>query len=151
MYSECKECQSKRTSRWQAENPEKVRAQYLRRDKDYYKKLSPEAKKRIQLRNDHGITLEQYFSTLAAQDYTCAICGVKEPGGRGAFHVDHDHSTGRNRGMLCARCNLALGYFKDNPELMRKAAEYVEVWGRKNEERDRRADVAATSGQEVRV
>ena len=61
----------------------------------------------------------------------CAICGqvetaVSRTGRPKSISVDHDHDTGRIRGVLCDRCNLALGYLRDNPDLLRRAADYLE-------------------------
>jgi len=50
----------------------------------------------------------------------CVICGSEEP-----LVVDHDHKTGKVRGMLCNHCNRGLGHFRDDPELMEFAAQYV--------------------------
>ena len=80
---------------------------------------------------------ESYFRTtygMSRQDAldrfgdTCKICGCKdgEAGGRhGVLHIDHCHTTGRVRGMLCDRCNTGLGKFRDDPALLRKAADYL--------------------------
>lgn len=62
---------------------------------------------------------------LAAQNGVCAICGAEEAGGRGQFHADHDHATNTPRGVLCHRCNIALGHFRDNPEILQSAIEYL--------------------------
>lgn len=74
-----------------------------------------------------GLTLEQY-EALAAKG--CCICGAHPDGewtskrnGRLAF--DHDHEGGQFRGLLCEICNRGIGYFKDNPVLLLKAAEYL--------------------------
>lgn len=80
------------------------------------------------LRNKYGITLEEYDALLAVQGGGCAICGSTEPGGPKTskhFPVDHDHATGKIRGLLCNPCNKALGVFKDSPALLFKAIAYI--------------------------
>jgi len=62
---------------------------------------------------------------LTSQGGVCAICGAEEAGGRGQFHADHDHATATPRGVLCHRCNIALGHFRDNPEILQSAIEYL--------------------------
>ncbi|MGY1833365.1 endonuclease domain-containing protein [Geodermatophilus sp. SYSU D01180] len=58
----------------------------------------------------------------AKQSDMCALCGERRPG-----HIDHDHRTDLVRALLCERCNLALGLFRDDPSLLRAAADYVEL------------------------
>ena len=69
------------------------------------------------------ITLEQYEELLAEQEGGCAICG--RPPRRVSLHVDHDHGTGRVRGLLCFSCNAALGYFGDDGDRLVAAANYL--------------------------
>jgi hypothetical protein len=89
-----------------------------------------QANLRQRLRRLYGLTVEQYEAMLAAQDGRCVICGdPPDPNGIKAasrLHVDHDHTTGRNRDLLCCRCNQGIGYFKDDPGLFRAAAAYIE-------------------------
>lgn len=78
----------------------------------------------------YGITVEQYDAMLAEQGGVCALCG-KPPAMNGGpsgnrLHVDHDHETGRVRALLCSTCNISLGGFRDDPVLLRKAADYLE-------------------------
>lgn len=75
-----------------------------------------------------GMTLEEYEALFEKQDGLCAICGTSEPGGRFKSHlsVDHDHRTGRVRGLLCGPCNTALGLVKDDPARLRAAANYLD-------------------------
>jgi len=78
----------------------------------------------------YGITPDEYERKWEEQDGKCKICGqVAEPGGVRAaskLHADHDHATGKNRDLLCLRCNNGLGYFKDDPVLLRAAVAYIE-------------------------
>lgn len=73
----------------------------------------------------YGINEEQYFEMLAAQHHQCKICGkpVDQNGKR--FAVDHCHTTGKIRSLLCHNCNVGLGNFNDNIEIMMKAIEYL--------------------------
>jgi hypothetical protein len=71
----------------------------------------------------HGITLNEYNDMLAFQGGVCAICR----GTPNRFDVDHDHVSGRVRGLLCNPCNQGLGYFHDNTTAMRTAITYLET------------------------
>lgn len=62
-----------------------------------------------------------------SQGRRCKICGVGLE--YDSIHTDHDHSTGKVRGILCRNCNTALGKFKDDPALLRRAASYIETEG----------------------
>lgn len=73
----------------------------------------------------YGLTAEQYTELLRKQNERCAICGAKDAGGRGSWHVDHCHSSGKIRDLLCHTCNVALGNFKDDPRLLVRAVSYL--------------------------
>jgi hypothetical protein len=79
----------------------------------------------------YGITWRDFEAMLTAQGNACAICRVPHdpnaPARRGklGLHVDHDHKTGRVRGLLCNGCNRALGFVQDRPEVLRAAADYL--------------------------
>ncbi len=109
-----------RVQRWQRENAERLNATRRRR------RELPEVKRRERaghLMRKFGITLEQYEEMLAEQDGGCAICGRKP--GKISLHIDHDHETDRIRGLLCFRCNNALGDFGDNGDWLVAAANYL--------------------------
>lgn len=72
----------------------------------------------------YGIDRTEYGHMLTLQGGVCAICGETCVSGN-ALAVDHDHKTGEVRGLLCANCNRGLGLFKDDPERIRKAIEYL--------------------------
>lgn len=77
----------------------------------------------------YGLTEEQYDAMVVAQEGRCAICRCAEPGGNGGkhWHIDHDHATGRVRGVLCSECNTGLGKFKDDPNLLEAAVRYLTI------------------------
>jgi hypothetical protein len=84
------------------------------------------------LRRKYGITSEDYDQMLAEQGGGCALCGVKPEDltagrYRKFLHVDHDHKTGRNRGLLCPDHNLLLGRFGDDVAMFRRVVEYLEA------------------------
>lgn len=82
--------------------------------------------KNYRLQYRHGITLEQYHQMLEDQDHKCAICQrYPEDNPKNPWHVDHDHKTGKIRGILCHACNTALGNFKDDPETLGNALKYL--------------------------
>lgn len=84
---------------------------------------------RVYLRR-YGITLEAVTAMAVDQNYECSICDKKcafLAGNRSnAFVVDHCHTTGRIRGLICATCNRGLGLFYDDPELLMRAAKYLD-------------------------
>lgn len=109
-----------RLKRWQKANPDKVRV-YARRHN---------------LKKNYGITLEDYDAMLAEQGGVCALCRKDRKGegdtGRHAEYggrhmaIDHNHVTGKIRGILCHRCNRMLGHVKEDVEVFRRAIEYLE-------------------------
>lgn len=70
----------------------------------------------------YGLTAVQVDELVAAQGGLCAICRKRAPG-----HVDHDHETGRVRGVLCSGCNQGLGNFRDDTAALRAAIDYLET------------------------
>lgn len=70
-----------------------------------------------------GLTLEDFETMVESQGGACAICsGIPDQ-----LCVDHCHDTGKVRGLLCHRCNRGIGLLRDNPNILRKAATYVET------------------------
>jgi 5-methylcytosine-specific restriction endonuclease McrA len=85
-----------------------------------------EQKVRYGLKKRYGLTLEMYAALSESQDHRCAICRV--PGletKSKKLHVDHSHQTGKVRGLLCAKCNVALGVL-ENTALVEKGQVYLE-------------------------
>jgi hypothetical protein len=136
----CKDCDSAKKRKHYRENREKILARNViyhsinKDKKSAYNKLwraaNPRKKKNIALRRDFDITLEQYEGYLFEQNNKCKICQqpetVKTKDGKVKdLAVDHNHLTGKVRGLLCQSCNVALGLIKDNPDIAIKLSEYL--------------------------
>ncbi len=70
----------------------------------------------------YGLTKDKLDEMMKAQDNKCAVCGETS---QKALHIDHCHATGVVRGLLCNNCNTGIGFFRDNPELLKNAADYL--------------------------
>lgn len=101
-YAANKKKEMARVAAWQKANPEKVKAS--------------------RRRCLYGLSPEDFQLMLAAQKNACGIC--KETFSKPP-HIDHCHKTGEVRGLLCGRCNVALGGFRDSPEILDRAKKYL--------------------------
>lgn len=100
---------------WYARNPHKG-AEYRERRKDKVKWWWRESA--------YGVSKTDYMAMSDKQDGVCAICGSPPPEGW-LLCVDHDHSTGVFRGLLCKQCNLAIGNLRDSVDMAFNAAKYL--------------------------
>jgi hypothetical protein len=115
---------------WQKKNPDKkrdsqrrVRAKNIEKYREYNARWhrenranNPMRVRAMHLKSLYGITLEQYDEMLAKQEGHCAACPqTPEKEHHKVLHVDHNHVTGAVRGLLCGRCNTALGLMRENP------------------------------------
>lgn len=120
---------------------------YLKRQRLAHEKWlenNPDAKKKYKyvwdgLRHRYGMTIEDYDKLFSKQEGKCAIC--KEEFVKTKAHprlsVDHNHKTGFIRGLLCHRCNIGLGAFRDNEDYLYNASEYIEAAKKMELELDR--------------
>ena len=104
----CKKCEKKRRNKYKKFHKEKVSQQARQRDLKY----------------KYGLAQKQYEEMLRLQDYRCAICGRKFTKSNPAC-VDHNHKTKEVRGILCRKCNTAIGFLEDDPILAYKAFDYL--------------------------
>ena len=107
--SECKECIATKQK------------QYRLRTKDPIQSRKNWSR---QLKHRFGISVEEYEQMLVAQSGGCAICGCVNVDER-RLAVDHDHKTGRIRGLLCHHCNVVLGHVNDSPARLRQLIAYI--------------------------
>ena len=114
---------------WQEKNVEKIAAyKELYRNDPVKRKASKAYHRKRRLMQEFGITPKEYDGLLKDQGGKCAICGAIDSDSTGRrLAVDHDHVTGKVRGLLCHNCNVGIGNFKDDPNLLRKAIKYLEA------------------------
>ncbi len=112
LQSVCKSCAKSHRQKKLAENP------------DHYYGLH--------LKKTYGMSLEEFHEMEKSQNYKCKICGTTDPGtykGKGVlrnhFAVDHDHDTGKVRGLLCRGCNIGIGMLDDDLKRIEAAAVYL--------------------------
>lgn len=119
-YKNKEKCRA-RTRKWHAENKEQAN----RQAKEWQKK-NPEAQKLINEKakaKSFGLTIEEYRN-LKAKTH-CEICAEVFTKSKHK-HIDHCHETNKVRGVLCSKCNLAIGMMRDNPVYLRLTANYLE-------------------------
>ena len=104
----CTICHNTRQAGYRNSNPD-----YKREKLDY------------DLNRKYGITLTDYDDLLESQGGVCSICSTDDTGYHKRFVVDHCHTTGEVRGLLCNPCNIGLGHFKDNQSVLLEAVQYL--------------------------
>lgn len=108
--SQCNACKYATFCRWRDANRSKVRA-YDRKAK---------------LKSDYGISPEDFTAMWEAQGGLCASCETPLRRGKGGAAIDHCHTSGRVRSLLCCPCNTSLGAHKEDHKRIRKLADYAE-------------------------
>jgi Autographiviridae endonuclease VII len=111
----------RRVQAWRKAHPERY-LEYQRAYKEENREQIQRANRERHLKKQYGISLTEYEALVECQRGVCAICRAPEAGG---LHIDHDHASGRVRGLLCGRCNKALGLLDDDPKRFRAAAMYL--------------------------
>jgi hypothetical protein len=97
---------------------------HKQRCKERWHTKTQEEKQASRVHSMYGVTPENYLELHKTQNGKCALCD-QEPATKRGLHLDHCHATGKIRGLLCHSCNTGLGSFRDNPELLNKAIQYL--------------------------
>ena len=108
LQPRCKSCAKEDTRDWKIRNQDTARDRYLQRQ--------------------YGITEQEYNAILLSQNNRCCLCGIEFNSGKfgpDSPVVDHCHTHGHVRGILCNECNRGLGYFHDNIQALENAATYL--------------------------
>lgn len=122
----CVECNNASSRRYRDSNPG-IGSENVRR----WRENNPEAAKELYANAGrlwrYGITREEFEARLSAQGNACAICRVKFDGASKSTrpHVDHDHTTGAVRGILCHHCNSGIGHLRESQTILASAAAYL--------------------------
>jgi hypothetical protein len=103
--TDCKKCSVKSSNKHRKDNFEQYRNTYVKRV--------------------FNITLEEYNKMFEDQDGCCAICGIHQKDLKRTLFVDHNHETGKIRGLLCGTCNMAIGFLKDDTGVLQNAIDYL--------------------------
>lgn len=111
---DCKNCKNAAARQWRKDNPENVERHLVR--------MRARTKERR-----YGITQEQFDQMLLDQNNKCKICSNNFKNSKDT-HIDHCHSTNKVRGLLCNGCNMALGQFEDNTDIMSMAIKYLQIY-----------------------
>jgi hypothetical protein len=122
MPSNDREVWRKARRKYMEKHPERVAANRAKqnarlKENGYYREW--------RLKKHYGMSLEQFNDLFTSQGNACAICKAAQPTKRGWF-VDHCHTTGAVRGILCHPCNSGIGGLKDSPDIMLAAIDYVQ-------------------------
>jgi len=118
---------------YREKNKEKIK-QYFIDNKERFLEYKSDYNWAYRIKKEYGIYPEQFYEMSDKQGGVCAICGREETESynstvrTGRLCIDHNHETGKLRGLLCMRCNRAMGMFQDNSILLRKASEYLEEY-----------------------
>jgi hypothetical protein len=138
LHAKLREKERARSKRRYAANPEYYsakNARWFREHRDWdnerHRRLyaaNPDKYREQDMRKSHRSQLdkEDWAALIARLKGPCDICGVAQNGKWKRMHIDHDHVADKFRGVLCHRCNVALGYLDDDAGRLRKAAEYLE-------------------------
>lgn len=113
----CKGCNKVQRAKWLKKN--------LQKNKDrrkYLRTLDKTRVKNSELKSHYGITLDDYNNLIKIQDNKCKICDKYIE----KLCIDHCHTTGKVRGLLCKYCNSGLGFFKDSLQSLKSAIQYLE-------------------------
>lgn len=103
----CKSCCHLKARKWAKDNPEKVK----------------NSRRKTKLKQKYGIDVEQYDRMYDEQNGVCYIC--EQPHVRRSLNVDHCHSTGKIRKLLCDKCNMVLGLVNDSEKLLLRMKDYL--------------------------
>ena len=117
----CKDCMVDYAKSYRQDNKDKIKE---KKDNYYRSEKGQEVARRGNLKK-FGLDFDGYDALLKQQDYRCAVCGIEESKLKKKLCIDHNHTTGNVRGLLCPNCNMALGLLKDNKDNISNLLNYL--------------------------
>lgn len=118
----CKQCKSDYYSTYYKTNKN------IRQEKNrIWANNNKMSQKENAVKRKYNLSMDDYNKLLQLQNYSCAICKTDKPGGRGIFHIDHNHKTGKVRGLLCHGCNTGIGLLKESIDVLQNAITYLKL------------------------
>ena len=117
----CRNCKNERYKTYKIEHLEQWQARIKKQNEKRRLNVDRSADQRFRR---YGITKEKYMEMLNIQNRSCAICNETAKNDHG-FHIDHNHITGNVRGLLCGKCNMALGMLQEREDLFLSAVRYL--------------------------
>lgn len=115
----CKSCSRAREKTWRENNKPAYRKRMLAWNEKNKERVAAQ-NKAAHMKRNYGLTEESYSAMLFSQNFSCAVCS----GATKKFGIDHDHITGKVRGLLCHKCNVALGWI-EQPDLLAACVRYL--------------------------
>jgi len=124
-----KEHLAEKAKQWREDNKEALK-KYREENKELVllkqrTNYTTDKRRKHHLKHKYNLTMEEYVEIFEAQGMKCAICGSDNSKRSKDWCVDHDHKTGKVRGILCYGCNSALGFFEDNTSILERAINYL--------------------------
>ena len=118
----CKTCSYELHKNWIEKNPKKAAALQKK-----WRDTNPRRSKDHGLKQKYGLPMGAFEKMLKEQGGRCKLCGTDKPGGKGDFHVDHCHTEGHVRGLLCHNCNVGIGNFHHDISKLELAIAYIKT------------------------
>jgi hypothetical protein len=126
-----KEKVAARHKRYRNKNKKHISERNIKYNKEHsyqqkqYRMAHRKTSRDYNLKKCYGITLDDYNIMFEEQNGCCAVCGIHQSIFKKTLFVDHDHVSGKIRGLLCHDCNIAIGNLKDDPKLFYRAIDYL--------------------------
>lgn len=117
----CKKCSKILDKDYRERNPEKIKQ--IRKTSNE-RHLTPTKKFNYRLRSVYNLSRAEFDNLYDKQKGKCKLCRKKIKVSK-SVHIDHNHKNGKIRGLLCSKCNLGLGHFQDNAEVLLRASKYI--------------------------